>query len=135
MTGSSPSTASRATLRIALCLGLAAMATAMPVTFAGDAAGFRLDTAAAFAKSGRGKDGTRDNDEDRAEDRDDRDDDDRDDRDDDDHDDGDHDDEDRDDEDRDQDRNDDRDHEDGDQSGTDRGHDDRTDDRGSSGPG
>ena len=69
MTPSPRSFASSIGRRLAACLVLAALASSVPVTFDIGADGFRLDPAAAHAKSGKGKDGTRDDDED--EDRDD----------------------------------------------------------------
>lgn len=73
MTGSSRYFASRIARRFAPCLVLAAMATTVPVTFELDGAGFQLEPAAAFAKSGKGKGGTRDDDDDDRDDRKDRD--------------------------------------------------------------
>ena len=82
MTPSPRSFASSIGRRLAACLVLAALASSVPVTFDIGADGFRLDPAAAHAKSGKGKDGTRDDDEDEDrdddEDRDEREDDDRD---------------------------------------------------------
>ncbi|MEZ5768927.1 MAG: hypothetical protein R3D80_15615 [Paracoccaceae bacterium] len=55
MTPSPRSLASPIGRRLAACLVLAALATAVPVTFDIGADGFRLDPAAAHAKSGKGK--------------------------------------------------------------------------------
>lgn len=89
MTGSPRHLAARIVKPIVLFLVVAAIATTAPVAIHHDEAGLRLEPAAALAKSGKGKDGSRDDDDDddREEDDDDRDDRDDDDRDDDDRDD------------------------------------------------